>query len=120
MWHKFYIMLKNEKLVWIEANPETKEFKLERLCNEHNKLPVPLFNFKPPIREIFEWDNIEFFITNRVFSQGRDDLHDLLDLLGLVKYDPWNICVATHGRISDDPYWLKYEDDNTVWEDVLF
>jgi len=53
------------------------------------------------------WDDFEYFLRDRCFSENRLDVKDRLNKLGLNNYDPLAIIEKTKGKITDDNMWIK-------------
>ena len=75
--------------------------------------------------QLFLMDNITFeYIKNvfetRVFSKKRPDLKILLNQLGLNNYNVYDIVKKTHGFMTKDSFWLKFDDEQLQYEDVRF
>lgn len=59
------------------------------------------------------WDNIMSFFKLRVFPKERCGAEELLDELGLDRYDAWDIAKKTRGTLMTDPWWMKIKDTDT-------
>lgn len=61
-------------------------------------------------------DDIVFWIKERVVPEERQNINEVLEAIGLVDYDFWEICRRTRGMCMEDYFWLskgeKYEDVN--------
>lgn len=53
------------------------------------------------------WDDYENFLESRCFPRSREDIGNVLALMGLDSYDPMQIIRKTQGRISDDSQWIR-------------
>ncbi|MCI5502357.1 MAG: transcriptional regulator, partial [Lachnospiraceae bacterium] len=53
------------------------------------------------------WDELERFLESRCFPKERPNCKELLHLLGVDSYDPWQIIRKTEGRMCEDHMWLK-------------
>ena len=60
----------------------------------------------------------ENFLESRCFPKQRHGCGDLLNALELETYDPFAIVAKTYGRQWDDYYWLKYEGDETIYDNI--
>lgn len=56
------------------------------------------------------WEDFEIFLESRCFERGRNDVKRQLELLGLDCYDPFSICLRTHGRVTEDSFELLFYD----------
>ncbi|KSV59157.1 hypothetical protein [Acetivibrio ethanolgignens] len=63
-------------------------------------------------------DDLDDFFETRCFDRNRPDSKEILEALGLPYYDPEQIVRRTYGRFTDDYYWLRFDDEQVVWEDV--
>ncbi len=107
---KFSILWKNELLADIETEPRKSEVKIKK------------YDVRPMI-QIFQRGKIDReriyeFIKSRCMEEGRGDIEEILEELGLEEYDPWKMVQITHGVDWDDFYWIRFEGENLTWEDV--
>ena len=65
------------------------------------------------------FDNIFLFFEDRCFERGREDEEEHLKYLGLEVYDPESICRVTHGIMCDDDFWIKFDDENISYPDIM-
>ena len=69
-------------------------------------------NVSPSIPEM------ELFFQDRVFPQGRTSEKEMLDVLGLAKYDVLAILRKTRGKMDSDNYWIHFKGDDITWDDI--
>jgi len=53
------------------------------------------------------------WFCDRVFPEERVDCKELLEDLGLDRYDPWEIVKLTRGTLMTDGWWLKVHSTDT-------
>lgn len=64
-------------------------------------------------------DNVMRMMRSRCFPEGRPDVKVLLSMLGLNTYNPLDICMKTHGRLTGDKFWIRFEgEEQLTWSDV--
>jgi hypothetical protein len=68
------------------------------------------FEKKFPMSRIQEW------FGERIFPKGRPDEDKILKQLGLDVYNEWEIIKKTHGSSFNDPYWLRFDEDEKFEE----
>lgn len=56
------------------------------------------------------WNDLEHFLCSRCFPEQRANKKDLLRILGVDSYNPWEICKKTEGRMVEDHQWLEFVD----------
>ena len=94
---------------WYDFETKTVEYK----CYPMNDRPLFGKNDKP------DWRDFEVFIESRCVTRYRKNIDELLDLMGLMVYDPWAIVKRTRGRVHRDHRWLKFGDEDKItWEEV--
>ena len=76
-----------------------------------------------PAKQIFYKDEISRYelgniLKSRCFDEGRPDLPQLLELMGVGEYDVYKMCRATHGKMMQDKIWFRYEGEDLTWEDM--
>ena len=77
-----------------------------------------------PVKQIFYTDKITRFelgeiLRLRCFDEGRPDKDELLSLLGLDEYNPYEICKKTHGKMVQDKTWFKFEGETFGYNELL-
>jgi len=110
--YNFDVMLDDTPVVTVLANRTNKVACFTKLTDNLDDLPVYLYG-SPGICEIepnFEW--LEKFLIARTFPRNRVNCADLLAWLGLDRYDIWEINRKTKGRSSDDPFWLRFHNED--------
>ena len=53
------------------------------------------------------------WFSARAFPEERVDCKELLEDMGLERYDPWEIVKQTRGTLMTDGWWLKMNPDDT-------
>jgi len=53
------------------------------------------------------------WFSDRAFPEERVDCKELLEELGLERYDPWEIVKLTRGTLMTDGWWLKVHPTDT-------
>ena len=76
-----------------------------------------------PVKQIFYKDDITRFefgeiLRHRCWDEGRPDMKELLHLIGLEEFNPYEICKKTHGKMVQDSTWFKF-DGETINYDIL-
>ena len=98
-----------------------KYYEKDKLCTEMNvnytRGTVDVVNFTSDIvsqalgKREATIENVSYFLEERVFEEGRKDKEELLESIGLTNFDPRAICNVTHGMLSNDMFWLSFNDD---------
>ena len=60
--------------------------------------------------------NVMRWFEDRAFPEERVGCKELLEELGLDRYDPWEIVKKTRGPLMTDYFWLKVEPTDTYEE----
>jgi hypothetical protein len=81
----------------------------EPLTKDRDQLP---FYFQPDIDQMFT------FLESRCSERSRPDQRELLALIGLDEYNPYEIVKKTHGITPDDHFWLRFPGEDLKWRDV--
>jgi len=55
------------------------------------------------------WEDFQYFLTERCVPRQRAGLREYLETLGLDEYDPLAIIEKTGGRMAEDQQWLTIE-----------
>lgn len=79
-----------------------------------NRTSVVIFMFLGRMEPTIE--NVYAMLESRCFSRDRYDKNVLLEMLGLIQYDPLDICMKTHGRKINDTFWIRWEGESLKWE----
>ncbi len=62
--------------------------------------------------------DIHFLFSCRVFQDFTPYTQNMLDRVGLQKYNVLDILYKTHGVIPYDSYWIRFEDEQLTYEEV--
>ena len=84
-------------------------------------------NMITPINRPMTISDIYYFFSSRVFQDKTPFTASELSLLGLDKYNVYNIVRKTRGITPYDTYWIKFKDDDTAdydtarkeWDDIM-
>lgn len=57
------------------------------------------------------WDDLEEFLRSRCFPETRANARQLLRILGVDYYDPWEIVKKTQGKMAEDHQWLEFVEE---------
>ena len=49
----------------------------------------------------------------RIFPKNRMDCKEILKRMGLPDYNAWEIVKRTNACLMEDPYWLRFSEDET-------
>jgi hypothetical protein len=63
-------------------------------------------------------ENIVYKFRGRCFEEGRPDKYELLAYLGLKEYSSLDIVRATHGRMTCDSFWVKFQGEDLYFNDL--
>ena len=111
----FVIMYDNMELT-VTENIGTSLVQM-RLKPNIPKQAIPLGLFRDSETEsMFKTMN---WFCDRVFPEERVDCKELLEELGLERYDPWEIVKLTRGTLMTDGWWLKVHPTDTYEEHSL-
>ena len=74
-----------------------------------------------PVKQIFCKDDITRFefgeiLKSRCWDESRPDMNDLLSLIGLNEFNPYEICKKTHGKMVQDDTWFKFEGETLTYK----
>lgn len=60
------------------------------------------------VKENVTYQDVVDFFEKRTFPRNRSDLQDILDAMGLKKYDPYLMCRKLQGRRAQDQKWIDF------------
>lgn len=74
-----------------------------------------------PVKQIFYKDDITRFefgeiLRHRCWDESRPDMNNLLSLIGLREFNPYEICKKTHGKMIQDDTWFKFEGETLTYK----
>ena len=105
----------NFLLMWedeVVADVKVGEYEIEiRRFDTH---PVKQIFFKEKMN-LYEFGEI---LRRRCFEEKRPDLKTLLETLDLDEYNPYKICMKTHGKMLQDKTWFKFEGETLNYNTV--
>ena len=73
-------------------------------------LPLNLFigdKREVPLVDVVVW------AKKRIFPKNRMDCKEILKMMGLPHYTAWEIVKRTNACLMEDPYWLRFSEDET-------
>lgn len=108
----FDVMWKDDVIASVSITNNRKDIKIKKFNNDIYKQPFMYGKM--------DLDRVYQFISYRCFEEGRGDKEELLELLGLEEYNPWEIIKKTHGRLFEDYLWVRFPEDNIKWEDISY
>ena len=62
---------------------------------------------KVPLVDVVVW------AKKRIFPKNRMDCKEILKRMGLPDYNAWEIVKRTNACLMEDPYWLRFSEDET-------
>ena len=68
------------------------------------------------VKKHANWDDLEDFISSRVFPRERFGKNHILAALGLSSYNSWDIIKKNHGAQLDDYSWVKFDGEVLTYE----
>lgn len=98
-----YLDENNNILTTVSVNPITKKIKFKNYVDD----PI-LCVFGVKGEDEVTYDDLMYFFESRSFSRQRKDLPDLLEYMGLKKYDSIAICKFSKGRCAYDSHWIRF------------
>ena len=107
---KFDYLFEDKVCSTITVDRETREVKVENFTD--NVLMQFLGKNEPTI------ENVLKFMRYRCFPEERQDVKILLRMLGLSTYSPLDICLKTHGRLTCDHFWIRFDGEKLTWNDL--
>lgn len=104
---KFYWMHEDEVCTEVEVYIDPFKVDYNNITNE--KLKMLCFP-----GHIITRDWLNRFFERRVWSSHRPDSDELLNKIGLINFNPLDIIKITHGRLTSDNFWIKFEDEKDL------
>ena len=59
-------------------------------------------------KETVTYEDVIRFFKDRTYQENRADLPDILEEMGLTKYDPIKMCKYSNGRTAEDGKWIEF------------
>jgi len=106
----FDTYFKNKKTSHVEMDRDHMQITYKKFTDQIPEVPF-LFDF-PTFEQMYD------FLESRCMPKKRHCLSEYLNACGLTEYDPYKIVKVTHGVMWEDFLWLKFPEENIVWEDV--
>lgn len=112
---KFDVLLKDELISTVEVDG------LDVLVTNYENVEYHVQHFLRPFGDRTKvsvnalFDYFEF----RSIPRTRSGIDKILKCIGLNEYDPYRIVRITHGTLSDDDVWLRFDDESDLtWDDI--
>lgn len=112
--YNFDVMLKNNIVATIHVDRINKKVQWWRFEENPFKVPFYLFGLPGFTKHEPNYNWVEKFLIHRTFPRERGNCRDILNFLGLDRYNIWDICRKTHGVTSDDPFWLRFPEHSNI------
>lgn len=106
----FDYMNKDEVQAHIEVNYETGEV----ICIEY--CDVVHFQFLGLMPKTIE--SVLTVMETMCIPRGRQDVDEILGMMGLKEYNPVEILRHTHGHTMSNNRWIRFEGETIKWSDV--
>ncbi|NFG63038.1 hypothetical protein [Clostridium sp. CMCC3677] len=114
---KYILMYKDVPAGDLIYDTNTKKFSFEKYDEIINRqyLPLGMYSYKNwNISYKPSHDDIVFWLEDRVVPKERANIDEILEVMGLIDYDFWELCRRTRAMCMEDYFWLskgeKYED----------
>lgn len=108
---KDYNFYKKDKVIGIlEYDTESKNFYFKKLSKDIKDYPTPFFfrrSFDKPVPSNVLYNYLE----ERVIDKNNVRVNDILDYMGLVKWDLYEILKFTLGRTDRDSFWIDFSNE---------
>ena len=108
--YNFTVMYKNEEAAYVHVSADHKKVNIKK--NLPDGIKQPFSGTKLDLERVYN------FLKDRCFEDAYADLKNILAKFDMESNNPWEWCRKTHGVTWDDYFWLKFEGEDIVWEDV--
>ena len=116
---RFELLKEDDLVAFYEVSPD--EQVIVRTLTKHKE------NMLTPIHRPLEIADMYYFFSTRVFQDGTPFTAMELQLIGLERYNAYNIIRKTRGVTPYDNYWLRFEGDRcsdyltarSEWEELI-
>lgn len=108
--YNFMVMYKNEDVAFVHVSADHKEVSIKKIMPDGMK---QVFNGNK-----LDLERVYSFLKDRCFEDGYTDLENVLAKVGMISNNPWEWNRKTHGVTWEDYFWVKFEGEDIVWEDV--
>ena len=99
-----YMGPNNEILTSVSVNKLTKKVTFKNYTND----PMDcVFG----IQKTATYDDVMYFFERRTFPKNRVGIEDILEYMGLKKYDPYRMCKFLKGKTEQDENWIDFLED---------
>lgn len=78
-----------------------------------------------PVKQLFHSEKITRFelgeiLTDRCWDKNRPDINEIMTLIGLHEYNPYEICKRTHGKMYQDNIWFRFPGEIISYKDIQY
>lgn len=107
----FTIMDKDEPCmkVAVDESEQVRVYDIQK-----DVIYLPGFLYEPGM----DMEMLSHFFESRSVPRTRVNIDDLLEKNGLPFYHPLSIVKITHGVLTDDFIWLKFEGEDLTYDDI--
>ena len=107
---KFEYLFEDTLCSRVEIDRKTRGVKVK------NYTPIVYMQFLGKNEPTIE--NVIKFMGSRCFPKERRDVKLLLRMLEISTYSPLDICLRTHGRLTSDHFWIRFDGEDLTWKDL--
>ncbi len=114
---KYILMFKDVPVGDLTYDTNAKKFNFTKYdeITDRKYLPLGMYSYKNwNVEYKPSHDDIIFWLEDRVVPKERANIDEILNVMGLIDYDFWELCRRTRAMCMEDYFWLskgeKYED----------
>lgn len=108
--YNFTVMYENNPVAKVFVSENHKQVTIEKL--------VPDSIIQPFGGNNLSLERVYSFLKSRCYEDERDGLDEILKQANLASNNPWEWNKITHGVMWEDQFWIRFEGEGLLWEDV--
>lgn len=112
MIYYFDILNKEQLIMRVYWDTETKEIHSQWMSKPHIKIPRSIYP------ENITWKNINAWLETRTVPRTRYDIEDILRKFGLKEYNAYAMCKKSHALSMSDYIWIRFEGEDINYDNI--
>lgn len=110
MSYSFTVLYKNTPVAHVYVSDNHKETIIEKF--------IPDGIMQPFSGTKLDLERIYTFLKDRCYEDSYAGLEEILKLQNMTSNNPWEWNRKTHGVTWEDFFWIRFDGENLLWEDV--
>ena len=110
MSYSFTVLYKDIPVAHVDVSDNHKETIIEKL--------IPDGIMQPFNGDRLDLERVYVFLKSRCYEDSYVGLADILEVQNMTSNNPWEWNRKTHGVTWEDFFWIRFDGEDLLWEDI--